>query len=94
MKIKNYYHHDEKQLLFYKKVHIKTKSRSVIKRPTDSTTGTKNGQTDTTIGQTSTTSGQTTEQCKGCSCNVRVKGVLKRTSDVIFNMKKVDLDDS
>ena len=32
---------------------------SVIKRPTDSTTGTMSGQTDTTSGQTSTTSGQT-----------------------------------
>ena len=31
--------------------------RSVIKRPTDSTTGTTSGQTDTTSGQTSTTSG-------------------------------------
>ena len=34
-------------------------NRSVIKRPTDSTTSTTNGQTDTTSGQTSTTSGQT-----------------------------------
>ena len=33
--------------------------RSVIKRPTDSTTGTTSGQTDTTSGQTNTTSGQT-----------------------------------
>ena len=30
-------------------------SRSVIKRPTDSTTGTTSGQTDTTRGRTSTT---------------------------------------
>ena len=33
--------------------------RSVIKKPTDSTTGTKSGQTDTKSGQKSTTSGQT-----------------------------------
>ena len=33
--------------------------RSVIKRPTDSTTSTTSGQTDTTSGQTSTTNGQT-----------------------------------
>ena len=32
--------------------------RSVIKRPTDSTTSTTSGQTDTTSGQTSTTNGQ------------------------------------
>ena len=33
--------------------------RSVIKRPTDSATGTTSGQADTTSGQTSTASGQT-----------------------------------
>ena len=33
--------------------------RSVIKRPTDSTTGTTSGRTNTTSGLTSTTSGET-----------------------------------
>ena len=33
--------------------------RSVIKRPTDSTTGTTSGRTNTTSGETSTTNGQT-----------------------------------
>ena len=33
------------------------RNRSVIKRPTDSTTSTMNGQTSTTSEQTSTTSG-------------------------------------
>ena len=33
--------------------------RSVVKRPTDGTTGISSGQTDNTRGQTSTTSGQT-----------------------------------
>ena len=36
-----------------------TATRSVIKRPTDSTTSTASGQTDVTSGQTDTTSGQT-----------------------------------
>ena len=35
---------------------------SVIKRSTDSTTGTTSGQTDTTSGQTSATNGQTNGQ--------------------------------
>ena len=35
---------------------------SVIKRPTDSTTSTKSGQTDITSGQTSTINGQTNGQ--------------------------------
>ena len=39
---------------------INVNKRSVIKRPTSSTTGTTSGHTDTTSGQTSTTSGQTT----------------------------------
>ena len=39
-----------------------TENRSVIKRPTDSTTGTTCGQTDTTSGQRSTTNGQTNGQ--------------------------------
>ena len=34
-------------------------TRSVVKRPADSTTGKMHGQTDTTCGQTCTTSGDT-----------------------------------
>ena len=48
---------------------------------------------------------QNTEQKEGCSCNPYIKAtaknsnlfdktVLKRTSNAIFNMKKVDLDES
>ena len=40
-------------------IFIRFIARSVIKRPTDSTTSTTGGQTATTSGQASTTSGQT-----------------------------------
>ena len=41
--------------------------RSVIKRPTDITTGTTSGQTYITSGQTSTTNGQTNGQTSSAS---------------------------
>ena len=55
VKIENYYHHDEEQLIFYKEVHIKTQD---IKK------------------------------------DVLLILVLKRTLNAIYNMEKVDLDES
>ena len=55
VKIENYYHHDEEQLIFYKEVHIKT---------------------------------------QGIKKNVLLILVLKRTLNAIYNMEKVDLDES
>ena len=55
VKIENYYHHDEEQLIFYKEVHIKT---------------------------------------QGIKKDVLLILVLKRTLNAIYNMEKVDLDES
>ena len=49
------------------KIAVKCSRRSVIKRPTYSTTGTASGQTDTTSGQTSITSGKTNGQTRTTS---------------------------
>ena len=46
---------------------FKSKLRSVIKRPTDSTTSTTSEQTSTTSGQRSTSNGQTNEQASATS---------------------------
>ena len=49
------------------KIAVKCSRRSVIKRPTYSTTGTTSGQTDTTSGQTSITSRKTNGQTRTTS---------------------------
>ena len=75
MKIENY-HHDEEQLLFYEKVHIKTQSNKkdvlVIFVLLLETTSLKK---------------------RGIPIYL-IKSVLKRTSNAIFSMKKVDLEES
>ena len=67
VKIENYYHHDEEQLMFYKKVHIKTQG---IKK--DVLVILAQWRTPTYL----------------------IKSVLKRTWNAIYNMEKVDLDES
>ena len=58
------------------------RNRSVIKRPTDSTTGTTSGQTSTTNGQTSITSRQTDTTNGPTSCQTSTtSGQVSTISD-------------
>ena len=72
-RIENYYHHDEEQLGFYKKLHIKIQSMSKKK--------------DVLV---------ILDRKKQMSFRVFIylmKTVLKKTSNCIFNMEKVELEE-
>ena len=72
-RIENYYHHDEEQLGFYKKLHIKMQSMSKKK--------------DVLV---------ILDRKKQMSFRVFIylmKTVLKKTSNCIFNMEKVELEE-